>query len=83
MFVLAFTDRKLWKGGTIAQYKLRTEVLNKSGIRLAATLHAMWLVDDQYWLRICNSIHRTMKIAQHLVIVLTGQQLTIGNELSV
>ena len=83
MFVLAFTDRKLWKGSTIAQHQLRSEILNKSGIRLAATLHTMWLVDNQHRLGVSNSINRSMKFTQHLVIVLTGQQLTVSNELRI
>ena len=83
MFVLAFTDRKLWKGSTIAQHQLRSEILNKSSIRLAATLHTMWLVDYQHRLGVSNSINRSMKFTQHLVIVLTGKQLTISNELRI
>ena len=43
----------------------------------------MRLVDNQHRLSICNSIHWTMEFAQHLVIVLTGKQLTISNELRI
>ena len=83
MLVLALTDCQFREGGTIAQHELGTEVLNQSSIRFAATLNTMWLVDDQHRLRMRNCIHRTMEIAQHLVIVLTSQQLAIGDELSV
>ena len=83
MLVLAFTNYQFREGGTIAQHQLRTEVLNKSSIRFAATLNTMWLVDNQHRLGIGNSIHWTMEFAQHLVIVITSQQLTTGNELSV
>ena len=83
MLVLALAHRKLRECGTIAQYQLRTEVFNKRCIRFAATLHTVRLVDDQHGLGVSNSVHRAMELAQHLVIVLTGEQLTVGNELRI
>ena len=83
MFVFAFANRKFREGCTIAQYQLRLEVLYQRRIRLAPSFHTVRLVDNQHGLGICNGIHRPMKLTQQLVVIVTGKQLTISDELRV
>ena len=83
MFVLALADSYFRESCSIAQHQLRSEILYQRHVRFAATLHAVWLIDNKHRPCVGNGIDRPMKVAKHLVIVVTGEQLAVGEQLSV